>query len=147
MKIFSEKHQELKDFEEVILDIEKERGTIDWCHASIRSCLWNLESPKIEQFDKDYFVKDLRENYNKKEKAQAKLEYLKHSKLRSEMFRLNITTTPDRFLDWLDDMKKQKGINNFWKEEQYKEWREDIKKHLNPKKKTEGLASILGVKV
>ena len=45
------------------------------------------------------------------------------------MFRLNITTTPDRFLDWLDGMKKQKGINNFWKEEQYKEWREDIKKH------------------
>ena len=63
------------------------------------------------------------------------------------MFRLNITTTPDRFLDWLDDMKKQKGVNNFWKEEQYKEWREDIKKHLNPKEKTEGLASILVVKV
>jgi hypothetical protein len=21
------------------------------------------------------------------------------------------------------------GINNFWKEEQYKKWREDIKKH------------------
>jgi len=79
--------------------------------------------------DKDWFVKDLRENLNKKEKALAKLEHLKHSKLRSEMFRLNITTTPDRFLDWLDDMKKQKGINNFWKEEQYKEWREDIKKH------------------
>ena len=83
----------------------------------------------IEKFDKDWFVKDLRENLNKKEKALAKLEYLKHSKLRSEMFRLNITTTPDRFLDWLDDMKKQQGINNFWKEEQYKEWREDIKKH------------------
>ena len=129
MKIFSEKHEELKDFEEVILDIEKERDTLDYCRANIRSCLWNLESPKIEQFDKDWFVKDLRENLNKKEKALAKLEYLKHSKLRSEMFRLNITTTPDRFLDWLDDMKKQKGINNFWKEEQYKEWREDIKKH------------------
>ena len=27
MKIFSEKHQELKDFEEVILDIEKEQPT------------------------------------------------------------------------------------------------------------------------
>ena len=147
MKIFSEKHQELKYFEEVILDIEKERDTLDYCRASIRSCLWNLESPKIEQFDKDWFVKDLRENLYKKEKALAKLEYLKHSKLRAEMFRLNITTTPDRFLDWLDDMKKQKGINNFWKEEQCKEWREDIKKHLNPKKKTEGLASILGVKV
>ncbi len=111
MKIFSKKNPELKDFEEVILDIERERDTLD------------------EQFDKDWFVKDLRENLNKKEKAQAKLEYLKHNKLRSEMFRLNITTTPDRFLDWLDDMKKQKGINNFWKEEQYKAWREDIKNH------------------
>ena len=48
MKIFSEKHQELKDFEEIILDIEKERDTLDYCRASIRSCLWNLESPKIE---------------------------------------------------------------------------------------------------
>ena len=90
MKIFSEKHHELKDFEEIILDIEKERDTLDECRASIQSCLWNLESPKIEQFDKDWFVKDLRENLNKKEKALAKLEYLKHSKLRSEMFRLNI---------------------------------------------------------
>jgi hypothetical protein len=26
-------------------------------------------------------------------------------------------------------MKKQKGINNFWKEEKYKEWRNDIKNH------------------
>ena len=50
---------------------------------------------------------------NKKEKALAKLEHLKHSKLRSEMFKLNITTTPDRFLDWLDDMKKQKGNKQF----------------------------------
>ena len=51
MKIFSEKHQELKDFEEVILDIEKERDTLDECRASIRGCLWNLESPKIEVFN------------------------------------------------------------------------------------------------
>ena len=63
MKIFSEKHQELKDFEEVILDIEKERDTLDYCRASIRSCLWNLESPKIEQFDKDWFVKEKKEYF------------------------------------------------------------------------------------
>ena len=132
MKIFSEKHQELKDFEEVILDIEKERDTLEECHANIQSCLWNLESSKIEQFDKDWFVKDLRENLNKKEKAQAKLEYLKHSKLRSEMFRLNIIGSPDSFLKNLDELKEKKGINNFWKEEQYKEWRKDIKK--NPEK-------------
>ena len=129
MKIFSEKHKELKDFEEVILDIEKERGTLDECHASIQSCLWNLENPKIEQFDKDWFVKDLRENLNKKEKALAKLEHLKHGKLRSEMFKLNIIGSPDSFLKNLDELKEKKGINNFWKEKQYKEWREDIKKH------------------
>ena len=129
MKIFSKKNPELKDFEEVILGIEKERDTLDYCRASIQSCLWNLESPKIEQFDKDWFVKDLRENLNKKEKAQAKLEYLKHSKLRSEMFRLNIIGSPDSFLKNLDELKEKKGINNFWKEEQYKEWRKDIKKH------------------
>ena len=132
MKIFSEKNQELKDFEEIILDIEKERGTLDECRANIQSCLWNLESPKIEQFDKDWFVKDLRENLNKKEKALAKLEYLKHSKLRAEMFRLNIIGSPDSFLKNLDELKEKKGINNFWKEEQYKKWREDIKK--NPDK-------------
>ena len=129
MKIFSEKYQELTDFEEIILDIEKERDTLDYCRASIQSCLWNLENPKIEQFDKDWFVKDLRENLNKKEKALAKLEYLKHSKLRAEMFRLNIIGSPDSFLKNLDELKEKKGINNFWKEEQYKEWREDIKKH------------------
>ena len=29
MKIFSKKHQKLKDFEEIILDIEKERDRLD----------------------------------------------------------------------------------------------------------------------
>jgi len=38
---------------------EKERDTLDYCRASIQSCLWNLENPKIEQCDKDWFVKDL----------------------------------------------------------------------------------------
>ena len=46
MKIFSEKNTELKYFEEVILNIEKERDTLDYCHASIQSCLWNLEDSK-----------------------------------------------------------------------------------------------------
>ena len=129
MRIFKQNNKELKDFEEIILDIEKERDTLDYCRASIQSCLWNLENQKIEQFDKDWFVKDLRENLNKKEKALAKLEYLKHCKLRAEMFRLNILGSPDSFLKNLDELKEKKGINNFWKEEQYKEWREDIKKH------------------
>ena len=74
-------------------------------------------------------VRDLRENLNKKEEANAKLQYLKYTKLRQQMFMLNMTTNPDKFLDDLDALKKQKGINNLWKEEQYKEWREDIKKH------------------
>ena len=129
MRIFKQNNKELKEFEEIILDIEKERDTLDYCRASIQSCLWNLENPKIEQFDKDWFVKDLRENLNKKEKALAKLEYLKHSKLRAEMFRLNIIGSPDSFLKNLDELKEKKDINNFWKEEQYKKWREDIKKH------------------
>jgi len=33
------------------------------------------------------------------------------------------------FLYLYDELKKQKGINNLWKEEQYKEWREEVKKH------------------
>ena len=132
MRIFKQNNKELKEFEEIILDIEKERDTLDYCRASIQSCLWNLENQKIEQFDKDWFVKDLRENLNKKEKALAKLEYLKHSKLRAEMFRLNIIGSPDSFLKNLDELKEKKDINNFWKEEQYKKWREDIKK--NPDK-------------
>ena len=132
MRIFKQNNKELKDFEEIILDIEKERDTLDYCRASIQSCLWNLENHKIEQFDKNWFVKDLRKNLNKKEKALAKLEYLKHSNLRAEMFRLNIIGSPDSFLKNLDELKEKKGINNFWKEEQYKKWREDIKK--NPDK-------------
>ena len=58
MRIFKQNNKELKEFEEIILDIEKERDTLDYCRASIQSCLWNLENQKIEQFDKDWFVKD-----------------------------------------------------------------------------------------
>ena len=50
MKIFSEKNTELKDFEEIILDIEKERDILDKCRASIRSCPWNLENPKKDRY-------------------------------------------------------------------------------------------------
>ena len=65
MKIFSGKNPELKDFEEIILDIEKERDTISWCHATIQNCLWNLENPKVERWVIDWCVRDLRENLNK----------------------------------------------------------------------------------
>ena len=50
MKIFIEKNTELKDFEEIILDIEKERDILDKCRASIRSCPWNFENPKKDWY-------------------------------------------------------------------------------------------------
>ena len=129
MGMFKNSTKETKEFEKIILEIEKERDTISWADTTIQSCLWNLENPKADRFTIDWCVRDLRENLNKKEEANAKLQYLKYTKLRQQMFMLNMTTNPDKFLDDLDELKKQKGINNLWKEEQYKEWREDIKKH------------------
>ena len=130
MNLFNDKDGKFKRLEKVILDIEKEKHTISWAHTTIQSCLWNLEmSPNLQKFDLEMIAKDLRENLNKKEEANAKLQYLKYTKLRQLMFMLHMTTNPDKFLDDLDALKKQKGINNLWKEEQYKEWREDIKKH------------------
>ena len=51
------------------------------------------------------------------------------TKLRNEMFKLYMVGTPDTFLEDLDRLKEKNGINNLWKEEQYKEWREEVKKH------------------
>ena len=45
------------------------------------------------------------------------------------MGHLNIINSPNGFLQNLEEMKKKMGINNFWKEAQYKKWDEDIKKH------------------
>ena len=130
MGMFNDKDGKFKRLEKIILDIEKEKHTISWAHTTIQSCLWNLEkSPNLTKFDLELIAKDLRENLNKKEEANAKLQYLKYTKLRQQMFMLNMTTNPDKFLDDLDELKKQKGINNLWKEEQYKEWREEVKKH------------------
>ena len=47
MIIFKQENKELKDFEEIILDIEKERDTISWCHATIQNCLWNLRIQRL----------------------------------------------------------------------------------------------------
>jgi len=44
---------------------------------------------------------------NKKEKALANLEYLKHNKLRSEMFRLNIMGSPDSLEEELFGKEKK----------------------------------------
>ena len=132
MGMFKNSTKETKEFEKVILEIEKERDTISWADTTIQSCLWNLENPKADRFTIDWCVRDLRENLNKKEEANAKLQYLKYTKLRQQMFMLHMTTNPDRFLEDLDRLKREKGINNLWKEEQYKEWREEVKK--NPEK-------------
>ena len=69
MGMFKNSTKETKEFESIILDIEKERDTISWCHTTIQSCLWNLENPKVERWVIDWCVRDLRENLNKKEEA------------------------------------------------------------------------------
>ena len=129
MGMFQNRTKETKEFEKIILEIEKERDTISWADTTIQSCLWNLENPKADRFTIDWCVRDLRESLNKKEKSNVILQYLKYTKLRHEMFKLYMVGTPDTFLEDLDRLKEKNGINNLWKEEQYKEWREDIKKH------------------
>ena len=64
--MFKNSTKETKEFEKVILEIEKERDTISWAHTTIQSCLWNLENPKVERWVIDWCVRDLRENLNKK---------------------------------------------------------------------------------
>ena len=129
MGMFKNSTKETKEFEKIILEIEKERDTISWADTTIQSCLWNLENPKVDRFTIDWCVRDLRESLNKKEKSNAILQYLKYTKLRHEMFKLYMVGTPDTFLEDLDRLKEKNGINNLWKEEQYKEWREEVKKH------------------
>ena len=129
MGMFKNSTKETKEFEKIILEIEKERDTISWADTTIQSCLWNLENPKADRFTIDWCIRDLRESLNKKEKSNVILQYLKYTKLRHEMFKLYMVGTPDTFLEDLDRLKEKNGINNLWKEEQYKEWREEVKKH------------------
>ena len=56
MGMFKNSTKETKEFESIILDIEKERDTISWCHATIQNCLWNLENPKVERWVKSNVV-------------------------------------------------------------------------------------------
>ena len=129
MGMFQNSTKETKEFEKIILEIEKERDTISWADTTIQSWLWNLENPKADRFTIEWCVRDLRESLNKKEKSNVILQYLKYTKLRHEMFKLYMVGTPDTFLEDLDRLKEKNGINNLWKEEQYKEWREEVKKH------------------
>ena len=102
--------------------MEKYSYILDWPRAFIQSAFWNLEDPKIDQETKDFFVKDLRENFNKREEAHAKYYYSKYVNLRTEMFRLNIIGTPDSFLEDLERLKKKSAITNIWQEVENNNW-------------------------
>ena len=82
----------------------------------------NLENPEIDKETKDFLVKDLRDNFNKREKANAKYYYLKYERLRYEMFKLSIVGTPDSFLEDIERLKKQSGFNNLWLEAEHNNW-------------------------
>ena len=129
MRIFKDPDGKFKNLEGIVLCIEKHRDTIDWCNATIQSCLINIENPKAERWAINWCLSDLRENLNKKEEAVSKLEHLKYTKLRHEMFMLYMTGTPNTFLEDLDRLKEKKNINNLWKEQEYEKWREEVKKH------------------
>ena len=58
--MFQNSTKETKEFEKIILEIEKERDTISWAHTTIQSCLWNLENPKVERWVIDWCIRDLR---------------------------------------------------------------------------------------
>ena len=129
MNLFNDKDGKFKRLEKVILDIEKEKHTISWAHTTIQSCLWNLEkSPILQKFDLEMIAKDLRENLNKKEKAQAKIIDLEYA-LKAEMGVLNLGTQTHALLRQVEDIKKKAGINNLWKHEEDKRLNEHFKKH------------------
>ena len=73
-------------------------------------------------------AKDLRENLNKKEKAQAKIIDLEYA-LKAEMGVLNLGTQTHALLRQVEDIKKKAGINNLWKHEEDKRLNEHFKKH------------------
>ena len=129
MNLFNDKDGKFKRLTKIILDIEKEKHTISWAHTGIQSCLWNLEkSPNLQKFDLEMIAKDLREDLNKKEKAQAKIIDLEYA-LKAEMGVLNLGTQTHAFLRQVEDIKKKAGINNLWKHEEDKRLNEHFKKH------------------
>ena len=114
-KIFNDKDGKLKELENIVFEIERLKDTIDWAHSTIQSCLINLEGGKgLKESDVKMFAVDIRENLNKKEKAMAELDYYTNEKLKIELSKLKIINTPSGFLEDLDRLKKDRGINNFW---------------------------------
>ncbi len=130
MGMFNDKDGKFKRLEKIILDIEKEKHTISWAHTGIQSCLWNLEkSPNLTKFDLELIAKDLREDLNKKEEAQAKIMELQYSTLKVEMGILNLGSQTHALLRQVEEMKEKAGINNLWKHEEDKRLNEHFKKH------------------
>ena len=112
------------------MDIEKQKHIIDRTFAFIQSTLISLEaSEKLEGEEKDYLIKDLREKLNEKEKATATLTYLKYKKMRDEMQKLKMHGGPDDYLENLEKIKKEAGIDNLYKSYEDKKSLERIKKH------------------
>ena len=66
---------------------------------------------------------------NEKEKATATLTYLKYKKMRDEMQKLKMHGGPDDYLENLEKIKKEAGIDNLYKSYEDKKSLDRIKKH------------------
>ena len=96
----------------------------------IQSTLISLEAnEKLEGEEKDWLIKDLREKLNEREKATATLTYLKYKKMRDEMQKLKMQGGSDDYLENLEKIKKEQGIDNLYKSYEDKKTLDRIKKH------------------
>ena len=130
MQLKDDKHKVLNS---IIMDIEKQKHIIDRSQAFIQSTLITLEiSKKLEGEEKDYLIKDLREKLNEKEKASATLVYLKYTKMKDEMKKLEMHGGPDDYLENLEKIKKEQGIENLYSNYKDRETLDQIIK--NPEK-------------
>ena len=112
------------------MTIEKQQLIIDRTFAFIPSTLISHEaSKKLEGYEKDYLIKDLREKLNEKEKATATLTYLKYEKMKDEMQKLEMHGGPDDYLENLEKIKKEAGIDNLYQSYEDRKSLERIKKH------------------
>ena len=112
------------------MDIEKQKHILDRTFAFIQSTLISLEAnEKLEGEEKDWLIKDLREKLNEREKATATLTYLKYKKMRDEMQKLKMHGGPDDYLENLEKIKKESGIDNLYKSYEDKKSLDRIKKH------------------
>ena len=120
--LFRDPDKKYGKLEEIVIDIEKYSHKLEWSHCSIQSIIWNLENPKIDKETLNFFLKELRDNINKREEAYSKYYYLKYECLRNELSKLFIITTVDFFLEEIDKLKKQKGLNNLYLEARDNNW-------------------------